>query len=130
MTVTSLTFNVTTAASVNDACDVGIYDAVGARLVSSGSTLGKLNAATNPSVTVAATQLRAGVVYYAALACGAIGGTAAQSAGPSYYGYLANQLFGATLGTMELAEMAAAFPLPATFTAANSFTGFFLAVRE
>lgn len=77
MAITKLAFAVTTAASTNDNCDAGILDSAGNRLGSSGATAGKLNALGSPSVPFTAINLVAGSVYFAALAIGVLGGTAA-----------------------------------------------------
>jgi hypothetical protein len=132
MLVTQLAFAVTVGASVDDAVDVGIYSAAGARLVSSGSTPGKLNgAAGRRTVPITPTTLRAGQFYYFALAVGAIGGTAASLMGLSPNALAAGQLFGAAIGLVETDAAGAVFPLPATWTiGAASSTAFLGAVLE
>src|SRR5215471_2156022 len=78
MTIGSIAFAVTSAATADDACDVGIYDAYMNRLASAGATTGRLNSTGAKTIPVAATPLTAGVIYYAAFSVGAVGGTAAQ----------------------------------------------------
>src|SRR5580765_8003972 len=76
-TISKIGFSVVNAASVDDQCDVGIYNAACSQLLgSSGATSGKLTttgAKTDPLLTPVA--LVAGQVYYAALSFGVIGGT-------------------------------------------------------
>ena len=82
MTITKIGFCVVVAASVNDACDAGIFSGDGAILLgSAGSTLGKLNGAVGMQTLTlqAPVSLVAGQVYYAAWA-GAVGGTSVQTA--------------------------------------------------
>lgn len=96
----SIGFNVQTAALQNDAVVCTIEDSAGARLVSSGSVTGKLNATGFKSVAVTATPLIAGQVYYLGLYHPTTGGTACKffmtvNAGSDY--------FGTTIGTREQA---------------------------
>jgi hypothetical protein len=57
MAITLMAFEVTTAASVDDACDVGIYNASLTRLGSSGATSGKLNTTGVKTCTLTGTVL-------------------------------------------------------------------------
>lgn len=75
LTIAALGFSVSTAATLDDPCDVGIYAADGVtRLGSSGATTGKLNATGAKSVPLTAgVALTAGTVYYAAFAVTVLG---------------------------------------------------------
>lgn len=131
MTITKIGFVVSTAASIDDPVDVGIFDATLARLVSLGATLGLLNSLGVKAPAIAATLLRAGTVYYAALSCGAIGGTAAQVLGAQFS--IANfaSIFGASPPQVECALKGASHPLPASIvTPGATGTAPFLALRE
>lgn len=94
ITISNISVGVSTAATANDSIDVAIYDRDWNRLVSSGPTAGKVNTggAHIATVAITATQLQPGV-YYAGLAYGAVGGTAAKfdylSYGGSKLGYQA-----------------------------------------
>jgi len=82
--ISSMVVSVLTAATADDPCDVGIYDATAdpLTLVShAGSTSGKLNAVGNQSFPLLApASLSAARVYYAALFYSAVGGSAASLA--------------------------------------------------
>lgn len=131
MTVTKIAFAVTTAAGSDDPVDVGIYSAAGAKLVSTGATTGQLNTIGPKSLTVTATTLVARTAYYVALSCGAIGTTAAIVIGASAAGIQAAQLFGTTIGLVEVDAASSVHPLPSTWTVgAISGVGIFAAVKE
>jgi hypothetical protein len=128
--VTKIAFVLTTAASVNDNVEVGIYDASGARVATSGLVAGKLNGALGvQTVTVTAT-LEPGI-YYAAINVATIGGTAAVILGYALSNALGYELFGtgapAALGGQQTGQ--ATLPATAVIT---SVTGsvISLAVRE
>lgn len=71
-------FGVATPATADDAVEVGIYDAAGNLLCTSGAVTGLLNAPANPrSAAIPATQLKPATVYFAAFLCAAAGGTPA-----------------------------------------------------
>lgn len=113
LTITKIAFVLTVAAGSNDNCDVGIFNAAGTTLlVSAGSTAGKLNAAAPSvqSVTVTATALAAGTVYYAAFASGPIGTTAASMVMTASGNAIAGQIMGTAGGLMVLVKQAV-FPL-------------------
>jgi hypothetical protein len=81
ITISKICFCVAVLASVNDACDAGIFSGDGATLLgSAGSTLGKLNGALGLQTLnlQAPVSLAAGQIYYAAWA-GAVGGTSVQT---------------------------------------------------
>jgi hypothetical protein len=117
MTIVAIKFAVIVAATGNDACDVGIYDAAGTKIVTAGATTGKLNAASNSiqSVTIASTTLQANTTYYAAFSQGAIVTAVANlvmtnpgggSGGP------VGDWPGTTIGTRLAGVVAASHPLP------------------
>lgn len=117
MTIVNIAFAVTTAASVDDPCDVGIYTVSGAnltRVVSAGATSGKLNAGGRQSIAITATTLAAGTVYYAGISFGTIGGTAAVVGGANLGGSAQNTLLGTALPSIVGVAKAASHPLPAS----------------
>lgn len=129
LSITKIAFVTTVAATNNDACDVGIYNAAGERIVSSGATSGKLNATAGvQEVTVSSTPITAGSVYYAALSVGAVGGTAATIAMTTAAANIGD-IFGTATGTRLTAIQATAHPLPATATMASGNQVPLLAVR-
>lgn len=113
-TISKVGFGVVTGATVDDPVDVGIYDSTLATLLSSsGSRSGLLNSAGQKVVPLAApVQLVEEQVYYAALSCGAIGGTAAVTANCVPGGYLP-QHFGQNAPQGELLHKIPFFPLAA-----------------
>jgi hypothetical protein len=112
MTIARLAFLVTTAAGADDACDVGIYDSTGTRIVSSGATLGKLNSTGVKTVDIAPTTLAAGSVYYAAFSVGTFGGTAPSVILSNFANSQMTTLFGTASGVRETGLVAASHPLP------------------
>lgn len=131
LTVVKIGFVTTIAATNNDAVDVGLYAADGTKLVSSGATTGKANATAGAQkIDVASTVLHPGVVYYAALAYGTVGGTAATLQTLSAGAAGTPQMFGATAGLLDSGVLAGAtVPSPLTFASPSS-TAFNLAVLE
>ena len=117
LTVTAIGFYVTTADGSNTNCDVGLYSAAGAKLVSAGATASKLNSTGVKSVTVTGQALTAGTVYYAGFSAAAAGASLL-AAGGGGGGSLPNvvDVFGATLGVKEMFYHASAHPLPANAT--------------
>ncbi len=114
-TITGLKFVVSTAAGSDDACDVAILDATGARLASSGATTGKLNSTGIKTVTLSASQrIEADTVYYAALSCGAIGSTAATVRGASFGSTDIVAIFGTGLGSLEAGNKSSSHPIPSS----------------
>jgi hypothetical protein len=112
MTITKIAFSVTTAAGADDACDVGIFSSdLATLLVSKGATNGLLNGTGRKVVTVASTQLLAGVVYYAAFSCGTLGGSAAVVQGFNINSGSVGQLFGDTIPNLLQAIKSTAHPL-------------------
>jgi hypothetical protein len=113
-TISKIGFGVVNAATVDDPCDVGIYDAAGNLLRSSGSTLGKLNTTGAKTVPLTAPiALVAGAVYYAAMAYGTIGGTSAGITMTSPPASGATTMFGNAYGPSEQWLLSSGgFPLP------------------
>lgn len=104
--VTTIGFVVASASASN--VDVGIYSANLTKIVSSGSTSGKTGATGRQTVTVAATDLTAYTIYYAAFAC--------DSATPQFLqvGFSnAYQLWGSAVPEYECVVKDASFALPA-----------------
>jgi hypothetical protein len=133
MQIVSIKFVVTAFSATDDAVDVGIINGTtGVRLVSSGATTGKVNT-TNAvkSITVTSTALAANQAYYAGLAYGTVGGTAATLAGVTAGGTaLGVTLFGTAVGTIEAGSTANA-TLPASATPASGPSTFpFLVLKE
>lgn len=126
LNITLVAFAVVSAASVDDPCDVGVYDSAGTRLVSSGSVSGRLNSTGIKTVPLTITLLPQ--AYYAGFAVGTIGGTAAQLAVTGAAS--TTQLFGGGVG-VALTHFVAAFPLPASFVASGPIAACpILALRE
>lgn len=122
LTISKIGFCVGALATVDDPCDAGIYSADGStRLGSSGATTGKLNAAVGIQTVnlQAPVSLSPGVVYYAALAVGTIGGTAATLVGTLMSGFMP-AAFGTVLPFLEQTVRDNIFPLPASVTAGFS----------
>jgi len=117
-TISKIGFSVTAAATADDPCDVGIYDAAGNKLGSSGSTTGRLNSTGVKTVNLLApVAVVAGQVYYAAFGSGPLGGTAAQVAMLSMASFNLSLGFGALVGQRETPGAIGVFPLPATLAA-------------
>lgn len=103
MTLVSVAFVVTTAATVNDSIEVGIYDASLTRLVTSGAVSGKLNAVGVQSVSLSL-SLTANTIYYFAFTLAAIGGTAAALLATSFTNPGLSDIFGTGNGYRMLAH--------------------------
>lgn len=121
MTITKIAFALSTAAGANDSCDVGIFNSgLTTLLASAGSTAGKLNATAGvQSVSLTAPYtVSQGTVYYAAFACSAFGGSAAQLAmiNLGVTSTATSNLFGLAANTLDIAVQASAFPLAAPVT--------------
>jgi len=130
LAVSKIAFATSVAAGANDNVDVGIYNAAGERIVSSGATAGKLNASAGvQTVSITETALTAGTVYYAALACGALGGTAATVI-MTAAGAGSGDLFGTAVGTVITGVQNSAATLPATAVIASGHLVPLLAVRS
>lgn len=115
MRVVKIAFIVITASSVDDACDVGIYDKNFRRLTSSGSQSGLLNSLGTKVVSVPPALLPFGSAYFVSFSVGAIGGTAAVVRGAQFS--LAAQAQGFLDATVpEAMVSAASFPLPDPIT--------------
>lgn len=114
LVVASISFVVSTAASADDACDVGIYNAdLTTRLGSAGATTGKLNSTgVKNCLLTAAVALTPGVVYYAAWSSGAQGGTGVSISAGNLTSALNGQLFGASPPQLEVGGKATSHVLP------------------
>jgi hypothetical protein len=122
MPISKIAFYVATAATADDPCDVGIYSGAAARLGSSGSQSGLLNSLGLKTVTLLAlVNLIAGQTYYAAFACGPVGGTVVALTVTVISPNLGNA-FGALAPNIEQSFNNAAFPLPATFATTGAIT--------
>lgn len=127
MTINTLSFAVTTAAGSDDAVDVGIYGpnssaGVLTRLVSKGATTGLLNSTGVKTVSITATKLVAGTVYYVALSCGTIGTTAATIASNGMNSTIVNALMGSGVPLMIVGSKATSHPLPSTISGPSNAT--------
>lgn len=131
MNITLAAFGVNVAATTDDPCDVGIYDALGNKIVSSGATSGKMNVTAVSTIPLVAT-LKAGTVYYSAIAYGPVGGVAAQFMAANFGALYMARLFGAAapLGVSMFKD--AAYPLPATLAgfSVGASTNGTIALRE
>lgn len=119
MTITKLTFAVTTAAGSDDEVDVGIYGPHSTantltRLGSKGATTGQLNTLGLKTITITGVKLVAGTVYYAAISNGAIGTTAATIGGVGLNNTTVNQLMGSTVPLQIVGAKDTSHPLPST----------------
>jgi len=125
MTITKMAFFVTNAATADDACDVGIYSLSGTvlnLLGSSGSTTGRLNSTGLKTLNLLApAALVAGQVYYIAIACGALGGSAAGLAATNANPFLST-VFGSSVPQIEQSFNSANFPLAASAAASGPIT--------
>lgn len=133
MTIALIAFVTTVAATNDDACDVGIYSSSLARIVSAGATTGKMNATAGvQTISITATPLTKGTVYYAAFSYGAVGGTAATlwSIGPAG----ANNgsiIFGSTVPSLIQGKADTSHPLPNPLVSGGNISGVpVLALRE
>ncbi len=116
-TMASVAWSVTSFATNDDACEVGIYDSTGARVATTGSTSGKLNA-TNGVKSISLAYTFAPGVYYSAFLCPTVGGTAATVVHGSLGALQACQLFGTTAPNALGATEAGASSLPTSWTPA------------
>jgi hypothetical protein len=131
MTIVSIGFSVTTAAGADDSVDVGIYNSTLANiLVHSGATAGKVNSTGAKTIAITPTALTAGTVYYAALSCGALGGTAGVLASLSYSIAANAALFGAAVPQVEVQASTSGHPLANAPTVIATPGAFLLALRE
>lgn len=127
MSVIEVTINVTTAATVNDSIDVGIYDSGGNKVASTGATAGIVNVAGVRTIPLAC-QLTRGKVYYAALSYGAVGGVAATIQMANFNATNNSTLFGANIPQVRAAQQAVN-PLPAAIAPAANGVGCMMAIR-
>lgn len=119
LSITSVTFTVTTAAGSDDPVEIGLYlpsDSNLERTATSGIATGKLNTLGVKSVPLVA-NLAADSAVYIAFVCGSIGSTAATVAGASFGSAENATLFGVAPGVFEAGSKSASYPLPATIVA-------------
>lgn len=110
MTVASMGWRSVGAGTGN--VDVGILDAAGNRLASSGSTSGKKAANTNQTAALTAPlALTAGTVYYAVFETDANDGTIA---GANYGSQGQEAMYGSTIGLVEGFIKDTTFPIPSS----------------
>lgn len=126
LTITKIAFFVTTAATADDPCDVGIYDGLGSlpnRLGSSGSVSGLLNSTGKKQANLSAgVPLTRGQIYYASFAYGTPGGTPANLQMIAVNNPVVLTLFGSQFPYIEHAYNNAMCPLPPTFTVPGQTT--------
>lgn len=133
MRIVSMSFVVTSFATNDDACDVGIFNsALDTLLGSAGATTGKLNATTGVKTCTLTSpvNLSAGAVYYAGFSVGTVGGTAATVETVSTGSSIGNDIFGATAGLREMGIKASAHPLAAPVVTSATTSTVFLALNE
>lgn len=125
MKITTMRFAVTAAAGSDDQFDMGIYDAAGNRLTSTGAISGARLTSIGPkTANISPTVCAAGTPYFAAWAAGAIGTTAAQLMGLTGVSFAFMGLMTVlNNGVMDARTFGAMrdtiFPLPATTTLAG-----------
>lgn len=112
LVASKIAFIVSTAAGSNDNVDVGIYDSTGTRLTSAGSTAGLLTPSGRKTLSFTPVTLRAGKVYYAAIAAGPVGTTAAIIVGAGWNENSIPTIMGASLPDIACGVVNA-FPLGA-----------------
>jgi hypothetical protein len=118
VSVTKIAFVLVTPSGTDDPVDVGIYSAAASRIVSSGATTGKLNAAAGrQEVSFTSTPLTAGTVYYAALSANSTASLMFVTGAAS-----AAYLFGNAMPTAGVLIQATAHPLPSTATPTSTAT--------
>jgi hypothetical protein len=135
MTITKMAFFVNTAASVDDSCDVGIYDAAGAtinRLGSSGSVSGQLTTTGQKTITLTAgVALSQNQVYYAAFAYGAVGGTGAYfQVSPLNTNLILFTMFGTGSPQLEAGTVNSSFPLPTALVPTGYYAPLIMALIQ
>lgn len=103
ITVHSIRHVLATAAGANDSIDLGILDANGDRLTSTGATAGKTTGATGAKSTGVPQDVVClrGVPYYAAFAHGPQGGAAPTVGGFGAVAFGLSGIFAAVVGTTE-----------------------------
>lgn len=122
MQIIAVQFVVQTLANNDDAVEIAILDASYNKLVTTGSTTGKLNSTGNKRIALPSSQLlRAGTVYYVALAA-QVQGTAAVLSGANYNQGGAQFIFGTTAGTQDGTFQNSARPIPSPIVAAGSIS--------
>jgi hypothetical protein len=130
MTIALIALVVSTAAIANDACDVGIYDAAGNRLVSAGATTGKLNALGVQTLAITPTALTKNTVYYAGFSYGTAGGAAA-ALQCANFGGSGHALFGGAIPKLLAGFLSTSHPLPTTISGLSVLTNVpIMALRE
>lgn len=113
MRIKSIRFVVTTAASVDDSCQAGIYDSEFKRLVASEVVTGRLNSTGVKTVNIAETILEPNKTYFLVLSVGAIGGTAAVLVSVNNNSGFAGDIFASAGASFRMLPFAnASHPLP------------------
>jgi hypothetical protein len=131
MTAIKIAFLVVTAATNDDPVDVGIYDSSGTQICHSGNQTGLLNSTGVKVITIPTTNLKADTRYYAAIAPGAVGGTAAGILATAFVsGNADSDIMGTTIGTREYGIQNGSSPLPAGPVTLSGGQVPILAVRE
>lgn len=97
MTITLAAFVLTTASSVDDPIEIGVYDSAGTLVATSGPAQGKTNGGTGVKTVPLAATLVGGQVYYVGVVQATIGGTAAQLQTISAPSGSTSQLFGSNV---------------------------------
>lgn len=115
MSIVGASYTTIVAAASNDTIEIGFMSAAGARIVTSGAVAGKLNPAAGvQTVSLTATLLLPGLVYYFALATTAPGGTASQLCARGQSGAACWDIAGAAIPAVECANENAVTAIPAT----------------
>lgn len=112
MTISAVSFDVTTADGTDPAVDVGIYDVQGNRLGSSGPVTGQLTSGgLKPIPLTAPVEVKAGVSYYLAISSpSTVWAMRVVSIGS---GSTVNRFFGADMPYQRAGAVGTAHPLPA-----------------
>jgi hypothetical protein len=132
MIAAGIAWEVTSFATNDDPCDVGLFSADGAVLLaSSGAVSGKMNTSNGIKYQAftATIPVTAGIAYYAALSYGAVGGTAATIRMTSSGGVI-DDLFGTAVGKKAQGLQTSGHPLAAPLTQAVVANVPYLAVRS
>lgn len=116
-TMASVAYAVSTFATNDDPVEIGIYSAAGARLVTTGSTSGKLNTSNGVKSVSLAYSFAPGV-YYTGFLCATVGGTGATVIHGTLGSLQSYQLFGTAVPNALAATEAGLASLPSTMTPA------------
>jgi hypothetical protein len=115
VTINAVSFTVVAAPTAAMPGSIAIYDAGWQRIVTTGALATMVpNSISSPKVSIAATQLQAGEVYYVGISFGTLSGT--PSIGVVGLGNAQNaQIAGSAPPAIEADSMNTAHPLPATY---------------